>query len=81
MGLHQSFRCELVLAQLVYEGSEHIFNEDFWLSLNFVTNALDNVKARQYVDGRCILFDKPLLESGTLGTKANVQVRCSRSCC
>ena len=31
-------------------------------------------QARQYVDSRCVVFTKPLLESGTLGTKANVQV-------
>jgi len=62
------------LEELVHEGTEHIFNDAFWSSLDFITNALDNVKARQYVDGRCVLFDKPLLESGTLGTKANVQV-------
>ncbi len=55
------FVCHL---QLVFEGSETTFNEDFWLSLNFVTNALDNVEARKYVDGRCVLFDLPLLESG-----------------
>lgn len=54
--------------------SEHIFNEDFWEQLDGVTNALDNVEARTYVDRRCVFFMKPLLESGTLGTKANSQV-------
>ena len=28
----------------------------------------------QYMDRRCVFFQKPLLESGTLGTKANTQV-------
>ena len=28
----------------------------------------------QYMDRRCVYYGKPLLESGTLGTKANVQV-------
>mgnify|MGYP002712333966 CR=1 FL=1 len=37
-------------------------------------NALDNIKARMYVDGRCVFYLKPLLESGTLGTKCNSQV-------
>jgi len=37
-------------------------------------NALDNVNARVYVDSQCVKFLKPLLESGTLGTKANSQV-------
>lgn len=54
--------------------TEHIFNEDFWEQLDGVTNALDNVDARTYVDRRCVFFRKPLLESGTLGTKGNTQV-------
>jgi ubiquitin-activating enzyme E1 len=27
-----------------------------------------------YMDSRCILYEKPLIDSGTLGTKGNVQV-------
>lgn len=54
--------------------TEHIFNEEFWNSLDGVTNALDNVDARTYVDRRCVFFRKALLESGTLGTKGNTQV-------
>jgi ubiquitin-activating enzyme E1 len=58
----------------VGQDTEHIFNEEFWDSLDGVTNALDNVDARTYVDRRCVFFRKPLLESGTLGTKGNTQV-------
>ena len=29
---------------------------------------------RLYVDGRCVYYGLPLLESGTLGTKGNTQV-------
>lgn len=54
--------------------TENIFNDQFWSLLDFVTNALDNVDARTYVDRRCIFYKKPLLESGTLGTKGNTQV-------
>ncbi|SCU79074.1 LAFA_0B00540g1_1 [Lachancea sp. 'fantastica'] len=54
--------------------SEDLFDDKFWNSLDFVTNALDNVDARTYVDRRCVFFKKPLLESGTLGTKGNTQV-------
>ncbi|KAA8570690.1 hypothetical protein EYC84_000088 [Monilinia fructicola] len=54
--------------------TEHIFDESFWNQLDGVTNALDNVDARTYVDRRCVFFRKPLLESGTLGTKCNTQV-------
>ena len=62
------------LTDRVGPDTEHIFNEDFWEALDSVTNALDNVDARQYVDRRCVFFRKPLLESGTLGTKGNTQV-------
>ena len=54
--------------------TENIFNEDFWENLDAVTNALDNVEARTYVDRRCVFFRKSLLDSGTLGTKGNTQV-------
>jgi ubiquitin-activating enzyme E1 len=58
----------------VGEDTESTFDDAFWERLDFVTNALDNLKARQYVDARCVFYCKPLLESGTLGTKANTQV-------
>jgi len=54
--------------------TENVYNMDFFNSLDGVANALDNVQARLYVDRRCVLFKKSLLESGTLGTKGNVQV-------
>ncbi|XP_075993676.1 ubiquitin-like modifier-activating enzyme 1 [Genypterus blacodes] len=54
--------------------TERIYDDDFFESLDGVANALDNVEARIYVDWRCIYYRKPLLESGTLGTKGNVQV-------
>ena len=64
----------VTLQDKVGNDTEHIFNEDFWNELDGVTNALDNVDARTYVDRRCVFFRKPLLESGTLGTKGNTQV-------
>jgi ubiquitin-activating enzyme E1 len=54
--------------------TENIFGDAFWGNLTGVTNALDNVDARKYVDRRCVFYCKPLLESGTLGTKGNTQV-------
>lgn len=55
-----------------------------------MTNALDNIKAREwvksylrlilkditglYMDQRCVFYRKALLDSGTLGTKGNTQV-------
>ncbi|CCO27611.1 ubiquitin-activating enzyme E1 [Rhizoctonia solani AG-1 IB] len=54
--------------------TENIYGDEFFESLDGVTNALDNIKARLYMDQRCVFFQKPLLESGTLGTKGNTQV-------
>lgn len=62
------------LLEKVGPETEDIFGDGFWNSLDFVTNALDNVEARTYVDRRCVFFKKPLLELGTLGTKGNTQV-------
>lgn len=54
--------------------TENVFDDNFWENLDVVINALDNVNARLYVDQRCLYFQKPLLESGTLGAKCNTQV-------
>lgn len=54
--------------------TENTFNDSFWEKMDLVINALDNIQSRLYVDGRCVWYHKPLLESGTLGTKGNVQV-------
>lgn len=54
--------------------TENVFDDAFWESVDVVINALDNVNARLYVDSRCLYFQKPLLESGTLGTKCNTQM-------
>lgn len=54
--------------------TEQELNDQFWDGLDVVINALDNVPSRLYVDSKCVWHLKPLLESGTLGTKGNVQV-------
>lgn len=54
--------------------SEKVYDDAFFEQLDGVANALDNVDARIYMDRRCVYYRKPLLESGTLGTKGNTQV-------
>ncbi|MPC17570.1 Ubiquitin-like modifier-activating enzyme 1 [Portunus trituberculatus] len=54
--------------------TERLYDDTFFEALDGVANALDNVEARLYMDRRCVYYRKPLLESGTLGTKGNVQV-------
>lgn len=60
--------------KFVSPDTEDFFNDEFWEGLDFIVNAVDNIKARLYVDKRCAWFEKPLFESGTLGTKANSQM-------
>ncbi|MFS7945623.1 putative ubiquitin/SUMO-activating enzyme E1, THIF-type NAD/FAD binding, ubiquitin-activating enzyme [Helianthus anomalus] len=54
--------------------TENVFDDTFWEDLSVVINALDNVNARLYIDQRCLYFQKPLLESGTLGALCNTQM-------
>lgn len=54
--------------------TEEIFTDVFWDNLDCVFGAVDNVKARQYVDSKCVLHNKHLIEAGTLGTKCNSQM-------
>jgi hypothetical protein len=37
-----------------------------------VCTALDNVEARLYIDQKCLFYQKPMLESGTLGAKVGL---------
>lgn len=70
--MNEDLKSSLVDLELrVEQKSEDRFNDSFWQSLDLVINALDNNIARTYTDGKCVLYSKPLFESGTLGTKAN----------
>ena len=65
-----------LLARLdkVHEGTSNIFTDQFFQDMTIVTNALDNIQARKYIDARCVTARTPLIESGTLGPKGHVQV-------
>ncbi len=52
--------------------TEETFNDSFWMGLDGVCNALDNMEARHYVDKQCVKYEKSLLESGTMGTGGNI---------
>lgn len=58
----------------VCDDTEAKFSNSFFQTLDVVVNALDNVEARLYVDQRCTTNLRPLMESGTLGSKGHVQV-------
>ena len=54
--------------------TEKIFNDDFHSKIDIYLNALDNVDARIYVDSQVLKYSKPLIDSGTMGSKGNIQV-------
>jgi len=60
------------LEMFVGPKTEDSFNDDFWLSQDGICNALDNMEARFYVDDQVVKYEKPLLESGTMGPAGNV---------
>ena len=68
--MNKFLNCEALKMRVCNE-TEEFFNDDFWEGLDFAINAVDNVHARLYVDSRCVFYNKPLFESGTLGTKCN----------
>ena len=53
--------------------NEHIYDENFWNAQTYIINAVDNIEARKYIDKQCTFYEKPLIDSGTLGTKGHIQ--------
>ncbi|KAL3205780.1 hypothetical protein MRX96_040645 [Rhipicephalus microplus] len=54
--------------------TESVYNDMFFTHLNGVASAIDNVEGRRYIDHLCVRYCKPLVDSGTEGTKGSVQV-------
>jgi len=71
--INKKFNCKAVTNKVCDE-TETVFDAEFWSRVDVVLTALDNVDARLYIDRQCVLYGKWLLDSGTLGTKGNVQV-------
>ena len=70
--MNPHFKVEALKAR-VSPDNYNKFTDDFWEGLDAVVNAVDNIKARLYIDNRCVFYNKHLFESGTLGTKCNSQ--------
>jgi len=66
---------DIISKQLrVSQENNDTFNDSFWEKVNIVINAVDNVEARSFIDNKCVWYEKPFFESGTLGTKCHSQV-------
>mmetsp|Transcript_15178 Transcript_15178/g.52012 ORF Transcript_15178/g.52012 Transcript_15178/m.52012 type:complete len:876 (-) Transcript_15178:2061-4688(-) len=71
--MNRDLRVAAVEAYVGAKTEATLFDDAFWLGLDGVCNALDNMEARFYVDAQCVKFELPLLESGTMGTSGNVE--------
>ncbi|XP_007423312.1 ubiquitin-like modifier-activating enzyme 6 [Python bivittatus] len=58
----------------VCPATENIYNDDFYSKQDVIVTALDNVEARRYIDSRCLASLRPLLDSGTMGTKGHTEI-------
>uniref|UniRef100_A0A8C4MHN5 E1 ubiquitin-activating enzyme n=1 Tax=Equus asinus asinus TaxID=83772 RepID=A0A8C4MHN5_EQUAS len=58
----------------VCPATEAIYSDEFYTRQDIIITALDNVEARRYVDSRCLANLRPLLDSGTMGTKGHTEV-------
>ena len=72
-GMNSTFQA-IAYEQKVSNETEAIFNDDFYDSMDMICTALDNVEARLYLDQKCLFYQKPMLESGTLGAKGHTQI-------
>lgn len=55
--------------------SEDQFDFPFWKRQSLVVMALDTIAARMYLDSQCLLYQKPLIEAGTLGLRGKTERR------
>ncbi|XP_015421248.1 PREDICTED: ubiquitin-like modifier-activating enzyme 6 [Myotis davidii] len=58
----------------VCPATEAIYSDEFYNKQDIIITALDNVEARRYVDSRSVANLRPLLDSGTMGTKGHTEV-------
>ncbi len=72
--MNPNIKINYKLNKVGQDTEDNIFNKNFYDNIDVIVNALDNIQARIYMDNQAINYKKPLLESGTLGLKGNVQV-------
>jgi len=71
--INPEFNCEGYQLEVRAE-TENTFNENFYKKLDFVLIAVDNIKARNYINNQCTLNKIKLIECGTLGEQASSQL-------
>uniref|UniRef100_A0A0B7B891 E1 ubiquitin-activating enzyme n=2 Tax=Arion vulgaris TaxID=1028688 RepID=A0A0B7B891_9EUPU len=72
--INNEMKIEAQQHKVCSETEESVYTDEFFENQHIIVNALDNVEARRYMDGRCVTNQRALMESGTMGTKGHVQV-------
>ncbi len=64
----------IAMEQKLSPQTENYFNDEFHSKIDIYLNALDNVEARIYMDSISLKYSKPLIDSGTMGSRGSIQV-------
>jgi ubiquitin-activating enzyme E1 len=56
---------------LVGPETENIFDDEFWDKQDIIFNAVDNVKARMYINDKVTFYQKYHVDAGTLGVNSS----------
>lgn len=71
--MNNNFNCE-ALQYLVCENTIDIFDDNFWENQNIIITAVDNLKARKYIDKKCTFYSLILIDAGTNGMSASSDI-------
>ena len=71
--MNNSFNCK-ALHKKVCEETENYFNEKFWKAQDIIISAVDDNKARSYLNNKCFKYDKILMNIGTSGVRAKAEI-------
>ena len=56
---------------IVCPETENIFSDNFWDNQNIIFNAVDNIKARMYINEKVTIHQKYHVDAGTLGVNSS----------
>ena len=71
--INENFNC-VPLNEILNDKTTNIFDDYFWENQNLIFSAVDNIKAREFIGKKIVLYSKPLIDSGTNGTNASCDI-------
>ena len=71
--MNKNINCT-ALHKKVCEETENYFNEKFWKNQDIIISAVDDDKARLYLNNKCFKYNKILLNVGTSGVRAKANI-------